>query len=260
MRVDGNTLVWSGRRLTCLHDGMVRFGDDFFPDPRGVRVPESVALPVHAYLLETEGAPPLLIDSGSGTLFGAAGGGVAPALAALGLTPGDIGAVFLTHLHGDHIGGVLAGTWPTARLYLSAEESRHWAGTDHAAARLLAAEAARITTVADRDEIAPGVQVWALPGHTPGQAGLEIDGQVAVVGDMVHRADIQLPDPMIATKFDVDPPRACLTRQAALARIADRAMVFCAGHARAPGYQDQPEGPAFLRLLADGSGWRAVPA
>ena len=257
MRVEGNSLVWSGRRLTCLHDGMVRFGADFFPDPRGAQVPDSVALPVHAYLLQSDGTAPMLIDTGSGALFGAAGGGVAPALAALGVAPGDIGAVFLTHLHGDHIGALVGGGFAQAQLVLTAAEARHWTGRDHAAARLLAAEAGRITTLDDGDAVAPGLQVWALPGHTPGQAGLVIDGRVAVVGDMIHRADIQLPDPMIATKFDVDPALACTTRKAALARIAEQNLVFCGGHARAPGQEELAEGLAFLRLQAAGAGWKA---
>lgn len=260
MQVDGTSLVWPGRCLICLYDGTVRFGADFFPDPRGATVPDSVALPVQAYLLQTDGAAPLLIDTGSGTLYGAAGGGVAPALAAMGVTPGDIGAVFLSHLHGDHIGGLLDQTYPKARLYLSAAEARYWSTQDHPAARLLAENAARITQLADGDTIAPGLRVWSLPGHTPGQAGLVIDDQVAVVGDIMHRADIQLPDPMINTKFDLDPEQARQTRHSALAQIAAQGLVFCGGHIRAAGQEDTQDGQAFLRLHPDGSGWRAVPA
>jgi glyoxylase-like metal-dependent hydrolase (beta-lactamase superfamily II) len=258
MRVEGNSLIWPGRRLTCLYDGTVRFGADFFPDPRGAVIPETVSLPVQAYVLQSDGMPPVLIDSGSGALYGDAGGRVAPGLAAIGLAISDIGTVFLTHLHGDHIGGVLAEGYAGARLCLGADEASYWATQDHPAARLLAAEAGRITLMCAMDTLAPGIALWSLPGHTPGQTGLVIDGQVAILGDTLHRADIQLSDPTIATKFDVDPALASQTRKAALARIGTVGMVFCAGHVRAPGQEETPNGLAFLRLEAQGAGWRAV--
>ena len=135
MRVEGNSLIWPGRRLTCLYDGTVRFGADFFPDPRGAVIPQTVALPVQAYVLQSDGMPPILIDSGSGALYGDAGGRVAAGLAAVGLAISDIGTVFLTHLHGDHIGGVLAEGYAGARLCLGVEESTYWAEKDHPAAR-----------------------------------------------------------------------------------------------------------------------------
>ena len=258
MRVEGGSLIWPGRRLSVLYDGTVRFGADFFPDPRGAEVPDSVALPVQAYLLQADGQAPVLIDTGSGALYGASGGRVVGALAALGLAPGDIGTVFLTHLHGDHIGGLFAEGYGGARICLGAAEAAYWATQDHPAAGLLAREAGRITPMAEGDELMPGVRLWGLPGHTPGQMGLVIDGQVAVLGDTLHRADIQLPDPQIATKFDVDSALATATRKAALARIAAEGMVFCAGHARLPGREETPEGLAFLRLQPQGAGYRAV--
>ena len=258
MRVQGNSLIWPGRRITCLYDGTVRFGADFFPDPRGAVIPENVALPVQAYVLQSDGMAPILIDTGLGALYGDSGGRVVAGLNAMGLAPSDIGTVFLTHLHGDHIGGVLAEGYAGARICLGASEATYWATQDHPAARLLTVEGGRIALMAEGEQLAPGIALWGLPGHTPGQTGLVIDGQVAVLGDTLHRADIQLADPAIATKFDVDPILATQTRKAALARIMADGLVFCAGHVRAPGQEETPDGLAFLRLEARGSGWRAI--
>ncbi|WP_158589752.1 MBL fold metallo-hydrolase [Gemmobacter lutimaris] len=261
MRVAGDSLRWDGAELIRLHDGAVQFGQDFFPDPRGATLPEAVVLPVQAYLLRRPGAAPVLIDTGSGALYGDKGGRVLGALAALGLAPEDIGDLVLTHLHGDHCGGLLSDLYTAARLHVGAVEADYWAAQDHAASgRVLSENADRIRLVQDGEEIAPGLRVWSLPGHTPGQIGLVIDNRVAVVGDMLHRADIQLPDPRIATKFDVDPAQAVATRLAALKRIAAEGWAFCAGHARLPGQEQGAHGLPFLRLEPAGEGWRAVAA
>lgn len=261
MQATGDILRWDGAELIRLYDGAVRFGQDFFPDPRGTALPDEVVLPVQAYLLRRPGDAPLLIDTGSGALYGDKGGRVARALAALGLAPDDIGDLVLTHLHGDHCGGLLSDGYAASRLHVGAVEADYWAAQDHAAsARVLAENASRIRRAQDGEEIAPGVRVWGLPGHTPGQIGLVIDDRVGVVGDMLHRADIQLADPRIATKFDVDPAQAVATRLAALERIAAEGWVFCAGHARLPGQEEGATGQPFLRLQRAGTGWQAVAA
>lgn len=78
-----------GASLHCLHDGAVAFGQDLFPDPHGAVLPESIVLPVQAYLLLREGRAPVLIDTGSG----GADAGVAQGLAGLGIAKGDVGTV-----------------------------------------------------------------------------------------------------------------------------------------------------------------------
>ena len=90
-----------------------------------------------------------------------------------------------------------------------------------------------------------------------GSVGLVIDGRIAGVGDILHRADLQLADPELSTRFDIDPALGRASRKAALARIAAEDMVVCGGHMRLPGQEEDPLGAAFLRLAAKGEGWAA---
>jgi glyoxylase-like metal-dependent hydrolase (beta-lactamase superfamily II) len=256
MHVDGDRLVWPEGVLTRLNDTVLRFDASLFPDPRGAAIPASITLPVHAFLLQRPDKAPVLIDTGEG---GADGGGVARALERIGVARGDIETVVFTHLHGDHRGGYLAGGYGTARVCLSQAEAAYWSGQDHPANQVLAVAGGRAQTLHDGDEVVPGMRVWALPGHTPGHIGLVIDDQIAVVGDLLHRADLQLADPDLATLYDVDPVLATLTRRAALAEISTRAMVLCGGHIRMPGQEDNADGVPFLRLSVASRGWQARP-
>ncbi len=257
MRAEGDRITWDGGTLIRLHDGVIRFGRELFPDPDGAVLPEEIVLPVQAYLLLRQGMAPVLIDTGEGA---GGEGGVARALAREGVAPRDIGTVVFTHLHTDHCLGYLAGGYEGARVCLTAAEAQHWQERDHPARQVLARAAERTTLLSDGDEVTPGLRVWALPGHTPGHAGLVIDGRVAVVGDLLHRADFQLADPDLATRYDHDAAQATSTRKAALDEVARRDLALCGGHLRLPGQEATPDGASFLRLAPQGSGWRAVAA
>jgi glyoxylase-like metal-dependent hydrolase (beta-lactamase superfamily II) len=254
MQVDGDRLVWPEGTLTRLNDTVLHFDASLFPDPRGVAIPANVTLPVHAFLLQRPDKAPVLIDTGEG---GPDGGGVARALERIGVARRDIETVVFTHLHGDHRGGYLAGGYASARVCLSQAEATYWSAQDHPANQVLALAGDRAQTLHDGDEVVPGMRVWALPGHTPGHIGLVIDDRIAVVGDLLHRADLQLADPDLSTRYDVDPALATLTRRAALGEISTREMVLCGGHIRMPGQEDIPDGAPFLRLSAAGRGWQA---
>lgn len=253
MRVTGDRLTWADGALVRLTDGVARFGRDLFPDPRGAVLPEAILLPVQAYVLLRHGRAPVLIDTGSG----GAEAGVTLGLATLGIAKAEIGTVVFTHLHGDHRGGYLAGGYEAARVCLSRAEAVFWGGQDHPARAVLEVAAGRMELMGEGDEVEPGLRVWALPGHTPGHIGVVIDNQIAVVGDILHRADLQLADPELATRFDTDAALATATRKAALARVADRDMVVCGGHMRLPGQEETEFGAGFLRLSARERGWVA---
>jgi glyoxylase-like metal-dependent hydrolase (beta-lactamase superfamily II) len=104
---------------------------------------------------------------------------------ASGLAPRDIDIVYLTHLHADHAVGL--DVFPNARWFMAEADLKiqlRDADTD-AKARLRRVRPAV-------DALCAGVEVVALPGHTPGLAGLLFtapEGRVLVAGDCVMTKD-----------------------------------------------------------------------
>ena len=165
-------------------------------------------------LVERDGRA-LLIDAGVGPLrmgppenpFGVlSGGALLDSLATIGRKPEDIEAVALTHLHIDHVGWAWHPAPGSDRPafteadYLIAEpewEHRHVAEAQGMGDMLKAMEP-RVRTVADGDEIFPGVHVMLAPGHSPGHTAYVINAggrRVIVFGDAFH-SPIQIAHPL----------------------------------------------------------------
>jgi glyoxylase-like metal-dependent hydrolase (beta-lactamase superfamily II) len=96
--------------------------------------------------------------------------------------------------------------------------------------------AERLAFVADRDEIAPGVQVLATPGHTPGHSSLRItdpsgrtDRRVVVLGDVMH-CQVQVTESSWSFLFDHDADQAVRTREQLLEELEDPGTVVAGGH------------------------------
>jgi glyoxylase-like metal-dependent hydrolase (beta-lactamase superfamily II) len=172
----------------------------------------------------------LLIDAGVGEVdlpaeiagkIGALEGGALPDnLAALGLRPSDIEAVALTHVHIDHTGWLSAFTGSTVLV-----TEPEWAGrahsddVDHAT---LDAVAPRVRTVADGEEIFPGVHVLLSPGHTSGHATYAITAsgrRVLAFGDAMHSA-VQVIDPDWGAVSDHDIHQAAAYRHRLVAELS----------------------------------------
>ncbi|MDR0810381.1 MAG: MBL fold metallo-hydrolase, partial [Gemmobacter sp.] len=117
---------------------------------------------------------PVLVNTGAELVLfdtGLAPDGVTAALAAAGYSPGQVDLVVLTHMHGDHIGGLMGEglTFPNARYLAGAVEYDHWAkagneGFDGKVRPL----AGKMTMVKGGDSALPGLTAIDAPGHTPG--------------------------------------------------------------------------------------------
>jgi glyoxylase-like metal-dependent hydrolase (beta-lactamase superfamily II) len=192
-------------------------------------------LPVHVYVVRAHGRT-LLVDAGvgpSGTVAAEWLGvtGVLPeALAALGTPTDAVDVVLFTHLHEDHVGwgadprsGAL--TFPRARYIVADGEwdSQTRQGVrPHVRQGVQPAERlGRLECVATGD-LAPGVELIALPGHTAGHCGLVVHGDgrdVLLVGDAFNHP-VQVEHPAVASGADIDASRAEATRRAVLERAA----------------------------------------
>ncbi len=227
---------------------------------------------INSFLIDT-GEHRFLIDAGSGGLFGDCCGRLPIMLAAAGYSPDSIDAVLLTHVHGDHSGGLVRDgqrVFPNADLYLAQSELDYWS-SDAAKAKAKKSHqkmfeegraalapylaAGKVKTFSAPIKLFPGVSVVAAPGHTPGHSFYEIESQghrLLAVGDIIHAAEIQLAHPDVTIDFDADEVRAAKTRKAALAELAKNHELVAAPHISFPG---------LGHVFRDGTGygWAAIP-
>lgn len=118
------------------------------------------------------------------------------ALAARGLTAGDIDVILMTHAHWDHVQnfdifpGVPMAIHPRERAYAQSPHVNDWATPQWTGTVI---ETHPLQEVVEGDELAKGVRVIDLPGHSPGSIGLAVEtdsGLAVLTGDAVHTAQV----------------------------------------------------------------------
>lgn len=254
-------------RLTALSDGQAAFPawPAYAPDAEEAAVhaamrrhglqPPDYLLDANALLIEA-GDLRILVDVGWGP-FASTVGGLSRRLRRIGQAPEAIDLVVLSHLHPDHVGGLAdaagAPAFPNAQILVSSEELAQWRGAPDfgamrvaedfrpvflAAAELVFAQGARLTAISGQEEIAPGVRLTPLPGHTRGHVGLRLaseDDALIYAADAFHDPAFDLDHPDWATIFDHDPARAAATRRALLDQAAADQTLLMAYHTPFPG-------------------------
>lgn len=204
---------------------------------------------------------PTLVNTGAELVLfdaGLAPEGITGALAAAGVAPDQVTRVVLTHMHPDHIGGLMTGgapTFPNAQYVTGAVEFDHWAGQANegfeANVRPLAD---RMTRIDEGSEAAPGITAQAAFGHTPGHMAYQIESdgrRLMLTADTANHYVWSLAHPDWEVRFDADKAAAAATRRAVFGEIAADRVPFVGYHMPFPsvGYVE-----------AAGDGFRYVPA
>ncbi|MCU7826340.1 MBL fold metallo-hydrolase [Kitasatospora sp. DSM 101779] len=167
-----------------------------------------------------------------------------------GFPPESVDLVVLTHLHTDHVGwntrtdgDAWVPTFRNARYLTSRTEWEYWASAELEEPRRQmfrdsvhpVAEHGLLDPVdvpAGGREIAPGVVLVPMPGHTPGQVAVRLasGGATALItGDCIHHP-VQLAAPDIHSHVDIDPALAGATRRKLLADLADTDTLLLGSH------------------------------
>lgn len=188
---------------------------------------------------------PVLVNTGRELVLfdtGMTAEGITAALAAAGITPDLIDIVVLTHMHGDHIGGLShesGVTFPNARYVTGEIEYTHWAaaGNETFDAKVRPLED-RMTRLADGAEVVPGITALLAAGHTPGHMiyHLESEGQrLILIADLTNHYAFSLPYPDWEVTYDADKAAAAASRKKVLGMIADERLPFIGYHMPFPG-------------------------
>src|SRR5215831_15080550 len=170
-------------------------------------------------LVVRSGGRTVLIDTGIGAempaKFPQAAGLLARRLKAAGIDPTSVTDVVLTHMHVDHVGGLLADGLrsqlrPNVPIHLAAAEVEFWASPDFsrntfagmpevlrsAAARFADKYHSQLRTFESEYEVAPGVVVRRTGGHTPGHSVVHMASggdRLTFLGDAVFQVGFEHP-------------------------------------------------------------------
>jgi glyoxylase-like metal-dependent hydrolase (beta-lactamase superfamily II) len=225
---------------------------------------------VNGYLINT-GAKLVLVDTGAAGLFGPTLGNLVANLKAAGYQPEQVDEIYITHMHPDHVGGLMAGeqlVFPNATVRADQKDVDFWLSKTNFAAAPESAKgffqgamasinpylaAGKFKPFDGDTELVPGVRAQTSHGHTAGHSTYVVESQgrkLVLWGDLMHVAAVQFAAPAVTIQFDTDPKAAALQRRRAFADAAKNGYYVAAAHLSFPG---------IGRLRTEGKGYAFTP-
>lgn len=216
--------------------GMNVSAEDFGAASAAAKLPTDKAQFFFTPTLVNTGAELVLFDTGL------AGAPTVAAIEAAGYTADQVDKVVITHMHGDHIGGLMGeggATFPNAAYVTGAAEFDHWAkaGNDNFEAKVRPL-AEKMTFLEDGGAPAGGITAVSAFGHTPGHMTYMVEsaGQQLLIGaDFANHYVWSLAHPDWEVKFDMDKAAAAGTRRKLLGMLAADSVPFIGYHMPWPG-------------------------
>jgi glyoxylase-like metal-dependent hydrolase (beta-lactamase superfamily II) len=187
-----------------------------------------------AFLIEAEGKK-ALFDTGLGEKMG---GGIVQRLEELKIKPDEIDYIFITHLHLDHIGGLLNANdeivFKNAKLYVPKEEYESWINNMPSDKNAIQVKTMKIyekqvIQFTINDTLPLGIKQIEAYGHTPGHTLYRKD-ELLIIGDLIHGEKIQFKYPEICAFFDQDENKSIETRKNILKYAEDNNLLLAGMH------------------------------
>jgi glyoxylase-like metal-dependent hydrolase (beta-lactamase superfamily II) len=206
---------------------------------------------VNAFLVNT-GSKLVLVDVGGGAFFGPALGKLQANLRSAGYEPQQVDDILITHMHRDHIGGLLInGTlaFPNATVHANKREPDYWlskANLDTAPVELKPRflgvvaslspyiQAGRYKSFESNAEVLPDIRSVQSYGHTEGHTMYTIESEghaLWLIGDLIGTAAVQLDNPKVAISFDTDGAAAVASRETMLKTASQHGVMIGAAPA-----------------------------
>lgn len=237
---------------------------------RRAYAPEPFTLSINAFLINT-GSRLVLIDTGDGAHMTPDSGQLLANMKAAGYDPSRVDEIYITHMHGDHIGGLSRNgkrLFPNAVVRASRQEADYWlkpenvtSADENSAQDYRNAgdwlepyvKAGRFLPFDGDVVLVPGVRAVGTHGHTPGHTCYLVESRgnrLLLIGDLVHVEPIQFQDPEITLTFDTDAKAARAERLREFRELSENRDWVGAAHMPFPG---------LGHVRANGSGYDWVP-
>jgi glyoxylase-like metal-dependent hydrolase (beta-lactamase superfamily II) len=257
---EGLDLMWPVEKRPAMKAEMEHHGERLDVLPLYVNV-----------LVIRSGQDVAIFDAGFGKGNNPRMGWLQDGLAAVGISPEQVTAGFLSHSHSDHLNGFVQNgkpAFPNAEIFLLEEELAFWRGEnpDFSKSKRNKEQIpgmikdvrshfdtlqAKLRPVKDGAEVFKGiVRVEAAPGHTDGHACFRIrsgDDELLHLMDLAHHHLLMFADPEWFVAFDHDPATAVVTR---------KRFWKDAGEKRTRCYGFHLPWPGLGKVLPDGAGYR----
>jgi len=189
-----------------------------------------------AFLLEAEGKK-ALFDTGLNEKISK---GILERLQELKISTDEIDYVFITHFHGDHIGGLLDANdnivFKNAKIYVSKEEYDGWINKMPAEKNALQVKTMKIcekqvVQFDFKDTLPLGIKPLQAFGHTPGHTVYRKD-DLLIIGDLIHAEKIQFKHPEICATYDIDETKSIEARKNILKYAEENKLLVAGMHLR----------------------------
>ncbi len=246
MACDGlKTLQLDGVQVTWIQDNakerlMERtlFADASDELIDSLKLQNGILSSMSTFLVETDGVR-ILFDTG----MGAPDSRLLSGLASLDVNPADIKYLYLTHFHGDHIGGMMKGdsiVFPNAEVYASKVEYDAWlkmpSERNAQVVKTMNAYKDRLHLFEFGETLPGNVVTMNAEGHTPGHTVYQA-GKLLVIADLIHGAALQLEHPDICAAYDMDKDAAVRSRKHFLRYAKDNGLTMAGMHLPPPGFK-----------------------
>ncbi|MDA5093483.1 MBL fold metallo-hydrolase [Aliiroseovarius sp. KMU-50] len=225
--------------------GMNVGAEEFNAASQMANIPSNAAQFFFTPTLVNTGVELVLFDTGLNPA------GIIGAIGAAGYAPDQVDVVVITHMHGDHIGGLMgdgSATFPNARYVTGAVEFDHWAAAGNERFdQKVAPLAEQMSMINAGDVVVPGIEAVAAFGHTPGHMTYRLDSggkSLLIAADFANHYVWSLAYPDWEVKFDMDKAGAAATRRSLLSMMAAEKMPFIGYHMPFPalGYVEERDG------------------
>lgn len=210
----------------------------------------------NAFLINT-GKHLVMVDSGAGHCVPETAGQLLSNITASGYRSEQVDTIFLTHLHLDHVCGLVDSSgkalFPNATVYVAQAEADFWLAPENKAKAPENAKEyfdiaqnslapynadGRLKTFVPPESPIPEVKTSYAVGHTPGSTVYRFasgGAAISFIGDLIHNAAVQFSHPEVAIRFDVDPRKATQAREDEFAKLAKNGEWLAAAHLPFPG-------------------------